>query len=217
MLRFASLEPAILIARMITLLIAFTIHELSHALAAHWLGDDTAKHAGRITLNPIAHIDPFGALMLLTAGFGWAKPTPINPYTLRRRLPAGVMLVSLAGPLSNLILAALAALILNLFPAFINQPSHGFLPSLGGFITTFFLINITLAIFNLIPIAPLDGEKVLEYLMPRGWSAAFDSIRPYGSYILLIFAFLLPMLGVPAFSILMSRPVDALTQLLLGW
>lgn len=215
MFNFANLDPAILITRIITLMIAFTIHELSHALVAYWLGDSTAKDAGRITLNPIAHIDPFGALMLLTVGFGWAKATPINPYVLKRRTPAGVMLVSIAGPLSNLVLAGIASIFLNLFPNLINQPSNGFLPSLGSFLTYFFLINITLAVFNLIPIAPLDGEKVLEYLLPLSWSSTFDRIRPFGTYILLMVAFVLPMMGIPAFSSLMNKPINSLVSLFL--
>ena len=215
MLNFANLDPAILITRVITLMIAFTIHELTHALVANWLGDSTAKDAGRITLNPIAHIDPFGALMLLTVGFGWAKATPINPNILRRRSPAGVMLVSIAGPLSNLVLAGIAAIFLNLFPTLINQPSNGFLPSLGSFLTYFFLINITLAVFNLIPIAPLDGDKILDYLIPLGWRDAFDRIRPFGTYILLIVAFVLPMMGIPAFSSVMSQPINTLVQFFL--
>ncbi len=215
MFNFANIDPAILITRIITLMIAFTIHELSHALVAYWLGDSTAKDAGRITLNPIAHIDPFGALMLLTLGFGWAKPTPINPYALKRRSSAGVMLVSIAGPLSNLVLAGTAAIFLNLFPNLINQPSNGFLPSLGSFLTYFFLINITLAVFNLIPIPPLDGDMVLDYLMPLSWRPVFDRIRPFGSYILLIVAFVLPMMGIPAFSSLMSQPINSLVSLFL--
>ncbi|MEA4811020.1 MAG: site-2 protease family protein [Anaerolineaceae bacterium] len=215
MFGFLNLEPAILISRVITLMIAFTIHELSHALTAYWLGDTTAKDAGRITLNPIAHIDPMGALMLMTVGFGWAKATPINPYLLKRRTPAGVFLVSLAGPLSNILLAGIAAIFLNLNPQLIDQPSSGFLPSLGSFLTYFFLINLTLAVFNLFPIAPLDGDKILDFLIPPTWRESFERLRPYGSYLLLIFAFVLPMMGISAFSSLLNQPINTLVRLLL--
>ncbi len=104
-----SLGPATLIARLIVLVVSFTIHEFSHAWSATQLGDETPRQYGRLTLNPLAHLDPMGSLLLLLVGFGWAKPVPINPYALLRRTPAGVMWVSLAGPFSNLLMAILAA------------------------------------------------------------------------------------------------------------
>src|SRR5512136_1219703 len=104
-----NLDPATLIARLIVLVITFTIHEFAHAWTATQLGDETPRQYGRLTLNPLAHLDPMGSLLLLVAGFGWAKPVPINPYALNRRTPAAVMWVSLAGPFSNLVMATLAA------------------------------------------------------------------------------------------------------------
>jgi Zn-dependent protease len=104
------LQPATLITRVITLLIAFTIHEFSHATVADRFGDDTPRLHGRLTLNPLAHLDIMGTLMLLVAGFGWAKPVPVNPYVLNRRSPSAMMWVSLAGPLSNFLLALLAVI-----------------------------------------------------------------------------------------------------------
>lgn len=215
MFGFFNLQPPVIITRVITLLIAFTIHELSHALVAHWMGDDTAKYAGRITLNPIAHIDPMGALMLLLMGFGWAKSTPINPAQLKRRSPAGVAIVSIAGPISNLILAGMAAIILRLNPLLLNQSNGPILPSLGSFLTGFFLLNIVLAVFNLFPIAPLDGDKILEYLLPPSWNASFERFRPYGSYLLLFFAFILPRMGVDLFSNFLDYPIRLLIHLFL--
>ena len=100
-----NISPATMISRIITLLIAFTIHEFSHAWVADYFGDDTPRAHGRLTLNPAVHLDLMGTLMLLFAGFGWAKPVPVNPFVLRRRSPAAMMLVSVAGPLSNLLLA----------------------------------------------------------------------------------------------------------------
>ena len=148
-----------LLSRIIVLVIAFSVHEFAHAWTADQLGDDTPRLQGRLTLNPLAHLDPFGSIMLLIAGFGWAKPVLVNPYAVRRRTPAGMMLVAAAGPFSNLILAILASIPFRagLIPVSTGSP----------FFSTLFLefiwINLILLFFNLIPIFPLDGEKVAEY------------------------------------------------------
>src|SRR5512135_1350325 len=110
MLNFLSLSPSTLISHLVVLLIAFTIHEFSHAWTANRFGDETPRLNGRLTLNPLAHLDPMGSLLLLVSGFGWAKPVPINPYALQRRTPAAVMWVSLAGPMSNLLMAVIASI-----------------------------------------------------------------------------------------------------------
>ena len=120
----------LLISSILTLLIAFTIHEFSHAKVADMLGDNTPRANGRLTLNPGAHLDLMGSLMLIVAGFGWAKPVPINPYALSRRSAAGVMWVSLAGPMSNFLMAIIAAIPIRmgLFDA-VASPMPGYLPS----------------------------------------------------------------------------------------
>lgn len=105
-----DLDPSSLFARLIILFIVFPVHELAHALTADYFGDDTPRVNGRLTLNPLAHLDPIGSLLLLVAWFGWAKPVPVNPYTLQRKSPAALMWVSLAGPASNLLMAILAAI-----------------------------------------------------------------------------------------------------------
>jgi len=150
-----NLDASTTISRIITLIIAFTLHEFAHAFTANSLGDDTPRMAGRLTLNPFAHLDLMGTLMLLMAGFGWAKPVPVNPYTLRRKSKAGLMLVSLAGPLTNLLLAVIAAIPLrfNLVP--LDFISGRFLPTLSQFLLEFIFINLSLFLFNLIPLAPL--------------------------------------------------------------
>jgi Zn-dependent protease len=114
MFNFSDFNPAMIIARILTLMIAFTVHEFSHAYVADRFGDDTPRANGRLTLNPAAHLDLMGTLMLLIAGFGWARPVPINPYVLQRRMPSATMWVSLAGPFSNLVMAALAAVPIRL-------------------------------------------------------------------------------------------------------
>jgi len=166
---FQNLDPATLITRLIVLVVAFTIHEFAHAWVATRYGDNTPRLAGRLTLNPLVHLDPIGSLVLLTAGFGWAKPVPINPYVLTRRSASAVMWVSLAGPASNLLMAGIAAIpfqlgLVAISAAFI--PSGSILPTLPQFLFEFVYINLVLFLFNLIPIAPLDGEKILSYFMP---------------------------------------------------
>src|SRR5207247_231009 len=160
----------------IILLVSFPVHEFSHALAALRLGDGTAKLFGRLTLNPIVHFDPLGGLMLLLTGllgfgFGWAKPTPVNPNNLRGGRQ-GEAIVSFAGPASNLVLAVAAALPLRYILA-----THVAVPDLVTFVLAdFVLINLALMVFNLIPIPPLDGAKVLYALLdPR---TAYH-VRPY--------------------------------------
>jgi Zn-dependent protease len=186
-----GLEPADLIARAVVLVIAFTVHEFAHAFVADYFGDDTPRSQGRLTLNPLVHLDPIGSLLLLAVGFGWAKPVQINPYALQRRSPAAPMLVALAGPVSNLLLAVLAAipLRLGLIPV---TATTGILPSLFDLISVFVLLNLILMLFNLIPIFPLDGEKVISYFLPPSGQAFMDTLRPYGSIILMVVVFLLP-------------------------
>jgi len=203
------------ISRAITLVIAFTVHEFAHAWTANSFGDNTPRANGRLTLNPLAHLDVMGSLMLLVVGFGWAKPVPVNPYALQRRSSAALMLVSLAGPLSNLLLAILASVFvrLNLVP---NYRLAAFLPSASEFVFQFIIINLTLMLFNLIPLAPLDGDKIADYFLPPSWQRGLERIRPYGPMILLLMLFVLPYLGFDVFSLILLPPLRALYLLLTG-
>jgi Zn-dependent protease len=200
----------LLVTRLLTLLIAFTVHEFSHAWVADHFGDDTPRMNGRLTLNPLAHLDLFGSLLLLVGGFGWAKPVPVNPYALGRRSSAALMWVSLAGPGSNLLLAVLAAIPMRLGLV----TASGFGPINGSFAATFFSefiwINLALMIFNLIPLAPLDGEKIADYFFPPSWARVLDTIRPYGPVILI----LLVVSGITSFIIM--PPLNTLYYLLVG-
>lgn len=214
-----NLDAASTISRIVTLLIAFTIHEFSHAWVADRFGDSTPRMNGRLTLNPIAHIDPIGALLLIFAGFGWAKPVPINPYALRRHSRSAVMWVSLAGPLSNLVLAILgsAAFLLVWNPAGDMALSvNNFLPTPVGFLYYFIIINLSLMVFNLLPIFPLDGEKVLDFLLPPNGQDFLASIRPYGSIILLVVVFLLPYLGINILGSILNPLISTWLNVLLG-
>lgn len=165
----------------IALLTAITIHEASHAFMADYLGDPTAKLKGRLTLNPLAHLDPIGTLLLLLVHFGWGKPVPVDPYNFRnpRRDNA---IVALAGPVSNLLLAVILSVILRV--------SLGFIPTtIYYLLSTVVVFCVSLAIFNLIPIAPLDGFSVVLGFLPVDLSRQWEELRSYGVIFLLLILF----------------------------
>ena len=218
-----GLDPSSLIARVVVLLVAFTIHEFAHAWTADRFGDTTPRLFGRLTLNPLAHLDPLGTILLLVARFGWAKPVPINPYALRKSAPSAVMWVSLAGPLSNLLMAILASIpfragLLSVNTAIYDAYQRGshLLPSLPQLFFEFIIINLSLLLFNLIPLAPLDGEKVAEYLFPPAWARVLDSIRPYGPLILMGIFILGPLFNLNIVGYIIGKPLLFLLQLLTG-
>jgi len=212
MLTFGFGNLSTFIARLITLVVALTVHEFAHAWTAVQLGDDTPRLHGRLTLNPLAHLDPLGSLMLLFAGFGWARPVLVNPYTLQRRNPAGMMLVSAAGPFSNLLLAIIAAIPFQMGLARF---------SLGGdflsrFLVEFIWINLILLFFNLIPIYPLDGEKVADYFLPPRGQEILYRLRPYGMYILMGLIVLGNFGGFNILGTLIGGPASFVMRLLLS-
>lgn len=153
------------LVRIIVLFTAFPVHESAHAFTAHLLGDDTAKSQGRISLNPFKHIDLFGTLMMIFVGVGWAKPVPINPDNFKNK-KAGMALSSFAGPVSNLILAYLSIIIWR----FMLWKSYGSANSSNFLLTVFeysVLLNIGLAVFNLLPVPPLDGSRIITLILPE--------------------------------------------------
>ncbi|HZW04112.1 MAG TPA: site-2 protease family protein [Anaerolineaceae bacterium] len=213
---FDGLSPATIITRIITLLIAFTFHEFSHAWTADRLGDDTPRLNGRLTLNPIAHLDIIGTLLLLLRGFGWARPVPVNPYALARRSPAALMWVSLAGPMSNLLMAVVAAIPLRLGLVPVPFGGSSYLPTAYDFLWEFMIINLVLMLFNLIPIAPLDGEKIAEYFFPPPLSRLLETIRPYGPIILIAVVFVPPQFGFDVIGWIMGPALTNILRLLVG-
>jgi len=206
-----GLTPTDLIARVITLIVALSAHEFAHAWTADQLGDDTPRLQGRLTLNPLAHLDPIGSLLLIVAGFGWARPVIVNPYQLQRRSPAAMMLVAIAGPFSNLVMAILAAI-----PFRAGLLSLGFAPSFAAnLLAEFIFINLLLMFFNLIPIAPLDGEKVAEYFLPPAGQRMLDRIRPAGPALLLGLIVLGSVAGLDLIGNLIGKPALSVFRLLI--
>jgi Zn-dependent protease len=201
--------------RIIALVIAITVHEFAHAWTAHELGDPTSKHQGRLTLNPLAHLDPIGSLMILVARFGWGKPVPVNPYMLRTDPTVGMALVSVAGPLSNIITAFLFALPIR-FGALSLVPV-GMTGVMVDLLGSIIIINLVLAIFNMIPLAPLDGYKVALALLPADLAHRVRQVETYGPLILILLIFL-PSL-IPGFNLLgmvLGPPIDFLCSLVTG-
>ena len=197
------------IAIAIILLVSFPVHELAHAYAADYYGDMTPRLNGRLTLNPLAHLEVWGSLMLILAGIGWAKPVPVNEIELMRRNPQAPMYVAAAGPLSNLALALLGAIPVRLGLLQVNSFT-------GSVFYTFVGINLLLLLFNLIPLFPLDGEKVLVHLLPSDLRVRMLGLRRYGALPLIIALFILPMLGIPVVGFLLGGPLNTLMRLLLG-
>ncbi|MDI3472536.1 MAG: hypothetical protein PWQ48_817 [Thermotogaceae bacterium] len=173
-------------------LFAIVIHEVSHGYVAYLLGDDTAKKAGRLTLNPLKHLDPIGTLMLVIFHFGWARPVPVNFWKLRK-MKRDIILVSLAGPASNFLTAFLGGIVffklrLFRFSTFFGYglPADPFIMYLCDVMAYLMFINLVLAIFNLIPIPPLDGSKIIMALLPERYMMWYAKYEVYGTIVLLV-------------------------------
>lgn len=176
------------------ILVAITFHEVAHGLAAYRLGDGTARAQGRLTLNPLAHIDPIGTvllpimLLIFSGGkftFGYAKPVPINPYNFKNPRK-GMAISAAAGPLMNLALAVVSVILLKLFLiAGAAIPESVYVP-LRYMLLASIMVNVVLAAFNLIPIPPLDGGRIMVGLLPREWAFTLDKLEPYGMIIVII-------------------------------
>ncbi len=196
---FTQSDPWLIVYFALTLLLSIDVHEASHAFTADKLGDPTARHLGRLTLNPLAHIDPMGAFVLVISslvgiGIGWGKATPVNPSNLRggflKNLPNGPLLgmaiVAIAGPISNILLALIGIQVLHGLADLSNTTEM----MLNGFFRVFVSINVTLAIFNMIPIPPLDGFRVLVGLLPARLGYGVARLEPYGYALLILLVFM---------------------------
>ena len=206
-----NLDLPTLLAKIVILLVGFPIHEMAHAWVAYRLGDNTAKDQGRLTLNPLKHLDPIGSLLLLVSFIGWAKPVPVNPYHLRHGPRVGHAIVSAAGPLSNLLMAALMASAwrLGLF--------EGASAGVTRFALIFVSVNVALFLFNLIPLAPLDGNSVLSGVVGESAARVLQRLQAYGP-ILLMGLFMLGWVS-PRFDFLgryLGQGVTTVSRFLLG-
>ena len=211
----------IVIFKIVILIFSVVIHEVSHGYAALALGDKTAQHAGRLTLNPVKHLDVFGSLLLpgmmaLLGGpvFGWAKPVPYNPYNLQNQ-KWGPAIVGAAGPLANIAIALCFGLFIRFWhaPVGIAYMQAGsalfiFLNNFAVIAGAIAILNLVLAVFNLIPIPPLDGSKVLFALLPYNWRHLQEALERYGMFLLLIFIFF--------FAQWLSPIIDILFRLIVG-
>lgn len=196
--------PLALLARVIALLIAISVHEFAHALVADRLGDPTPREAGRLTLNPFKHLSLWGTIFLFLFRFGWSQPVPVNAYNFRRPRQ-GVLLVSLAGPLANFVTAAIFGLLMRLMPTGTHLPI---------LLREIVILNLVLMIFNLIPLPPLDGSSILTFIFRRG--QLLQTLERQG--FLLLFALIVfdALAGGRVLGLLIGVPVFTLSHLLLG-
>lgn len=209
MIQYLFTNPASFLIWGAALLAAITVHEYAHAWMSDRLGDPTARLAGRLTLNPLAHLDPIGTLMLLLFRFGWGKPVPFDPYNLRhpRRDAA---LISFSGPASNIALATILSLAIRFAHLAFGPPAF----ILETILTPFVILSVVLAIFNLIPIHPLDGGKVLIGLLPDRLAYEWDQILHQYGLIILLFL-LLPIFGISPIIAILSPIVNLVLSFLL--
>ena len=200
----------------ITLIIAFSVHEFSHAFMAWKFGDDTAKNQGRLTLNPMSHLDPIGTILIFIAGFGWARPVPVNRFYFKKPRLAGIS-VSFAGPLSNLIMACLGFII---WYGLVATGVSASLPSaVPDFLDIFIGLNAVLFVFNLLPLPPLDGYRIVEDLMPIDVRAKMTQFEQYGTLIFLILV-ITPLDRYtiqPIFNTVLPWLVGGLHDFFYGW
>lgn len=192
------------------LVMAISVHEFSHALAADRLGDPTARLAGRLTLNPMAHLDPIGTFLLFVAGFGWGKPVPFDPFNLKN-VEKDAAIISFAGPFSNLIMAIVSSVILRL--VVIKIPILIVSAFLTQVLSLFIYFNIILAVFNLIPVHPLDGFKVIGGLLPKKYYSDWMELQRYGMIFLILLIF--PFFGSSPILYLVSPVVNFILGFLL--
>ena len=189
-------EPMLFVAWLIAIFYGITVHEFAHAWAASWQGDDTAKSLGRLTLNPLSHIDMMGLLMLVFVGFGWGKPVPVNNINFKNGKTSD-NIVSLAGIATNIVSVVIFGIVLKLFLTFGSFSGENLLIN---FLFMLIMINMVLALFNLIPIPPLDGSHVLFNVLPSKYNEFKYNLAKNGPFILLILILADNFLGIGIFS-----------------
>lgn len=214
MFGFGTPDPVALIAILLAFAVGITIHEFSHAWSALMLGDDTAARQGRVTLNPLSHLDPIGSIGVLAIavfgiGIGWGRPVPVNPARVRWR-QRGLAITAVAGPVSNIVIATIFVIPLRL------MDTSGVNPDIVTIATYMVLVNLLLASFNLIPIPPLDGHKILVGLLPDFWYPFLAPLERYGIGILLVLIMSSFIFGGSILFEMYSPVYNALRSLMLG-
>ncbi len=216
-----------LIYLLIALLVALTVHEASHALVAYWLGDPTPKNMGRLSLNPFAHLEPIGALMILIVGLGWGKPVRIEAENLRPGPKVGMALVAAAGPISNLLLATIVGIPLRFhwvslvsdirIPLdFMPLGAHALYVGLGPLLLWIVWLSLALAVFNLIPLNPLDGSRLWEIILPTKWYYQVARFELLGLGVVLALILSDRFLGTNILGRILIPPVGFLWRFLIG-
>lgn len=206
MIQYLFSDPILFVLLFVALVASITIHEFAHAWAADRLGDPTPRSQGRVTLNPVAHLDPLGTLLIVIVGFGWGKPVMFDPYNLRDPRRDGA-LIALAGPASNLLLAGALALL-------VRVPGLENVALLIPFAVTAIYFNVMLAIFNLVPVHPLDGSKIAVALLPKETAFEYEEfMHRYGTLVLM--ALIFPWNGTSPISQLITPVISTITEFLL--
>jgi len=204
-------QPMMLVATVVALLFGLTVHEFAHAAAAKWQGDNTAEQMGRLSLNPLAHIDIMGLMFMLLAGFGWGKPVPVNYNNLKNGAKSDII-VSLAGIFTNFLSVIIFIIIFALMfksmnPVLVLFGHYEAVNMLAYFLSALIIFNLTLGIFNLIPIPPLDGSHVLFHLLPNSFNTQKIWLAQYGPMLLLVLILLDNFAGIDIFGKLFTVPV----------
>lgn len=206
-------DPVLLLYLLIGFLVGFTIHESSHALMAYALGDPTAKDKGRLSLNPLVHLHPLGTLSILLLGLGWGQPVPVDATKLRPGPKVGMALVGLAGPLANLLTATFLAIPLRLhLVPFTPRKIGGFIISYGLLLSLVIWLNIGMALFNLIPLMPLDGSRLLSVLLPSRWFNFLARYELYGLILIILLLVLERFTQMGLLTGLLYEPVNAVWE-----
>jgi Zn-dependent protease len=211
-----GLGPDVLVARLLVIFLGIPLHEWAHGWVAHLLGDETPELQGRLSLNPFIHLDLVGTLAILFTGFGWGRPAQVNPYRMTRvRNPrVGMALSALAGPLSNVVQAMVLAIPIRLGLLTMLAPTQAF--RLAQVLFVAIQVNVGLAAFNLLPVPPLDGSRILVGVAPSRIADTIESMEPYAVYILLFVLFLLPQLGLDVVGLLVRPLQQFLFRLILS-
>ena len=193
-------------------LMALTIHEFSHGYIAYILGDDTAKRQGRLTLNPLKHLDIFGSLMIIFVGVGWAKPVPVNPYNFKK-MKTDMALTAVAGPASNFAVAIVAAVIFRVLTGYFDTPMNF---TVQLFLFLLVQVNVLLGLFNLLPVPPLDGSKIIGGFMPDDIYFRWSAWERQGFYLLMMIFVISAVFRVPLIATIIFPPMSFIVGLLLG-